>query len=152
MKGGNKKEMKKLLISFIVLGMLITGVIGVLAVGVPQGTDVTVTADLTLTPTPDPLDFGPLIPLAFNTLPVTLTPGTSNLVVTVSVADVLGTLFQDNLLIDLKAGSGFEDPTTVSIDILAGTPLDVDYQLTVPIATPAGPYDGTITYSVLEKI
>ena len=128
--------------------LFLSGAVGVLAVD--QETNATVEADLTLTPTPNPMNFGPLMPGESNTIETTLTPGTSDLTVTVGVSDTIGGIFEDNLMIDI--GAGFVVPETVEILIDADTPMDVDYMLDIPVGTPSGPYSATITYTVLENL
>lgn len=116
-----------------------------------QGANATVQADLNLSASPDPMLFGSLSPGASNTITTTLTPGTSDLSVTIGINNI-GTLFEDNLMIDIAQNGTFVDPENSTVLVAAGTPKLVDYRLNVPIGTQSGDYSATITYTVSENI
>lgn len=140
--------MNKLLVFLAVFSVLlgVFGVVGVMAV--EQGAEGAVIPDLTLIPTPNPVVFGPLIPRTSDTERITLTPGHSNLIVTVDVSDTVGTLFEDGLAFDF--GAGPVDPEALLIPVMADTPIMFDAILTVPTAIHSGAYSGKITYTVME--
>jgi len=72
--------------------------------------------DLTLTPNPNPLDFGNIFPGQSKTLPATLTAGYSNIIVNgVSVTPIIGTVFDDaNVLFSKDAGANFVFASTIA--------------------------------------
>ena len=144
--------MKKLLISLTLVTILMLGVVGVIAED--QGTDVEVTADVSVSFDVDPLDFGSVPAGGSNTVLTTLTAGGSNIEITaVSVAPDTGTIFDNtNVLFDLDGG-GLVAPASVPVTLIAALgDLEIDVQLNVPSGTTSGDQTGTITYTIMEAL
>lgn len=142
--------MKKILIRLVTLGVFLILVLNSVVIAVDQVTEVDVTPDLSLIPTENPLVFGPLNPGGSDTEVITLTPGTSNLDVSVDVSDTGNGLFEDHLMFDF--GAGPVDPEIGIIKIAAETPKVFGAILTIPVATPSGDFTGVITYTVMEDL
>lgn len=114
-----------------------------------EGTSQTVNAgigfDSTLTPTPNPLMFNGLMPGQTSTQVITLTPGVSNLAVSVNIVG-------DSLIQSIT--SDWDGPFTLfsgdGFTVSGGTPKILNARLSVPIGTHSGSYTGTIIYTVLE--
>jgi hypothetical protein len=134
--------MKKIILSVFILGILL-GVVGFVG-AVDQEAQANITADLSLTPEPNPIDFGNLLPGEESIVPITLTPGTSDLSVTVNITgDLLSSIeYGQNESYSIYSGSNFI--------ILANNPITFNTKLMVPIGQSSGSYSGTITYTILE--
>jgi len=131
---------------YLVLVMVMMMVPVVLAADVSHPSEIGVIADLTLTPTPTSLDFGDTVtPGSQPTVELTLTPGTSNLDVSVAITG-------DALIVGMlsnRTGS-YVDFNADSFSIGASTPLVFNTKLVVPAPYASGTYSGTITYTVME--
>ncbi|MAG27353.1 hypothetical protein CMI47_17610 [Candidatus Pacearchaeota archaeon] len=149
--------MKKLLISFIVLGIFsIFGSIGVLAVD--QGINASVGENITVLISPAIVEFGPLLPGTFNnpaiTGDITFNATGSNSNISIEVVDVDGTAFAGNLF--LNAIDPLVGLVTLDLDCTpTGLPAICAYPLgtliptlNVPTGTPAGVQSGIITYLI----
>lgn len=134
--------MKKVLFLMIAISLFI-GVSGVMAVDQPV--QVGITADLTLAPSPSPLNFDSMKPAESKVIIITLTPGNSNLIVTPSVT---AGFFRDNLKFDL--GTGYKSIGTETIAVTAAVAKTFNSQLVIPVGFKAGLNSGTITYTVNE--
>ncbi len=132
--------MKKILVFLVMMSLL-----GVMVWAVDQGAEVDVSFDSTFVPTPDPIDFGILFPGDNNVQAITLTPGTSDLAISV---DITGAVLLQGILAD-RTGSyiAYDDD---SFTMIASTPLIFNTKLVVPLGQDSGSYSGTITYTVLE--
>jgi hypothetical protein len=136
--------MRKLLVFLVMLGIF--GFLGASFVSANSTQNVTsiVTADLNLVPTPNPLDFGSLFPGQSSAIKIiTLTPGTSNLLVTPSATSI----FQ---YIQLNIGNGYNVIGNETISITASQAKDINSRLDVPVGYHSGTYSSIITYTVLE--
>lgn len=147
--------MKKLFLFLVMMSLLVGFGACVLGDNTPQGAVGSVAINMTLSPTPNPLDFGSLVPGATNDQVSNLASvGSSNLEVTgISVSTVNGSVFIDsNVLfslnnVDFYAASAL---TTIPIVINAGNSTDLTVRLHVPVGTHTGSFAGTITYTVME--
>lgn len=127
----------------MIIGLLI-GISGVVAVD--QFAQVTILANLTFVPIPTTIDFGSLIPGAESIMPVTLTPGTSDLSISV---DITGDLMIQGIKSN-RSGT-YAAYKGDSFNMTAITPITFSTKLIVPVSKKANPYSGTIVYTVLEK-
>ena len=145
--------MKKLLLFWVMFGVLVSMSSSVLAVN--QGLNVTIGEDIHLLINPNIVDFGTRVPgTGYSALngPITFDATRSNVDVTVTVSAVTGFPFDSaTLLLD-----GDSTPVGLSWTLVCKTPLTVctyDVASTVPtldIPTGAsqGNHVGTITYTV----
>ena len=134
--------MKKFLVFLVMLSL-----VGVMVLAVDQGAEADVESCLTLIPTPDPIDFGSMIPGGSSTESTTLTPCTSDLSVSVSIT---GEDFVVDMEADRDGDTVFSAYNGDSFIITADTPITFDTKVTAPIGKTSGAYSGTITYTVLE--
>jgi len=120
--------------------------------GVQTGNGQVVT-DLTLIINPISLIFGDMQPGESKTLPTILTVGQSNL--DVSMIQVTpsqeGGIFNENNVLFSVDDINFADVSEIGIiNIPSETSKNLFVKLTIPTATPAGPFSGTITYTVMQ--
>lgn len=127
------------------------GMMGVvMADAATQGAEITVQADLSsFVATPNPIPFGNLIPGAESIQSITLTPGTSNLAITVAIT---GDALIQGILSDRVISGTYVVYQGDAFGLTANTPLIFNTKIVVPSPFPAGAYTGTVTYTVLEAI
>jgi len=111
-----------------------------------QIVEVSIEPDLTLIPTPNPLDFGLLKPGMSSEKEVTLTHGTSNIDVSVSI---VGSGFMKDIETH-RTGSWTKLDGDSFIMMGVNSDLVFNTKLLVPIGTSSGDYSTTIVYTVNE--
>ena len=110
-----------------------------------QQIEVSVDPDFSFEATPNPVNFGTLIPGGSSEKQITLTPGNSDLSVSISISgDAIMETIQDNRDGDYDSYNGD------SVIITHNSPISFDLKLDVLAGTSSGDYSATITYTVLE--
>ena len=144
--------MKKILIISVIFGvsMLLT-VMNIIAV--EQGGQGQVTPDLTLTPNPNPLQFGQMDPGTSKSLSSSLTARNSDLIVSMITVSSTGSIFtEQNVMFSIDNTNFVNAENFDPINIVALSTFPYFVKLTIPVATPSGDFAGVITYTVMEKI
>lgn len=140
--------MKKLLVFLMIFGVLcVFSFSGFVAADTTQNATTTILLDLSLTATPNPVDFGSILPGATSdSKNITLTPGVSDLNVIMSSTPGLF----ESLKCDV--GLGLQQINSVVMSIIAGTPDIISCELPVPLGYHSGSISGVITYLVTEAL
>lgn len=117
----------------------------------------TVTTDMTFIPTPNPLNFGSLMPGQTSEVISDLLVGNSTLYITaIGVTPGAGAIFTEANLEFNPNGTWYHASDLgfpmITIDPLGTNPFLLPIRLYVPIGTTAGNFDGTITYTLMETI
>ena len=108
-----------------------------------------VIADLKLIATPNPINFGSTLkPGQESIQSITLTPGTSDLDISVSISSAAS--FIAGMEADWEGSYSIYNGDNMVIN--ANTPKTFNTKITVPTGTKSGAYTGVITYTVLEYI
>ena len=156
MKGGKEKEVKmktKKLLVFLVIFSVMLGMIGV-AIGVPQGIEVTISPDIHVVIAPTTVNFGAVIPGDGNNAveDVSFNATGSNVDVNVEVTIVTGDPFKDGLNFGgtLAEGQDIVLPCVHSGELCTYVLETVETTLDIPIAFQKGLKSGTITYTITE--
>ena len=141
------KTLVLLVLGLLSVVVMISFVVGVDSVPSVQEANATITADLNLIATPDPIGFGSLKPGESSVVQqIILTPGSSSLNITVSVEPGL---FQ-NIIFDLGAGAGYLPIGSELIMVTNNTAKTFNSRLDVHLDFKSGFYSGKITYLVME--
>ncbi|MBI3623760.1 hypothetical protein HY212_06815 [Candidatus Pacearchaeota archaeon] len=140
---------KKILVFLAVFG-LILGISGFALADTEQGAEAGVSSDLALDATPNPIDFGSTLkPGSESIQSVTLTPGTSDLDISVGIT---GASFIVDMMADRDGDLTYSSYNLDSFMMTANTPMTFNTKVMVPVGTVSGTYTGTITYTVLEHV
>lgn len=145
--------MKKILIIPVMfVAIMLLTMINVIAVD--QGGQGEVVPDLTLTPTPNPLQFGQISPGNARSLSSSLTAGNSKLIVSmVKVTSTGVNVFteQNVMFSETESGTFVSAANFDPINIAALGTFNYFVRLTIPVSTTSGTFTGIITYTVMEN-
>lgn len=136
------------LFSIAVIGLFLLGVIGLIG-ALNQDANVRVLADVSLIANPSSLDFGDAYPGETKIVNVTLTPGTSDVIVSVNIT---GDTILQNMKVNFWDGAGYIDFKGSSLPLTYSTPKLISASLIIPPATKQKSYSGQVVYTVNEAI
>ena len=144
--------MKNNLVSLIILGVLVLGMIGFVAADT-QPVQVTIGEQIVIAISPTLLDFGTLSPGNTNIAgsDIVFDATGSNVDVTVTVSDVTEFPFATGLMINGLApiGQSTTLPCTLDVNNLCTyTQQNWKDSISIPIASPKGVFNGAIVYTV----
>lgn len=151
LKGG-KNKMNKTIILSVLIAFIVLGSAFAVAQTANQTAQVMITADLSLGVFPNPLVFPAVNSDAFSIAESQLTAGSSDLqVIGITVSPTIGDVFQtSNMQVSVNNDGTYEDLASMTpFNIAATTSKTIALLLNVPMGTPTGAQEGTITYTVI---